>query len=244
MIIFDEEKYAIDIINSGFKNKSIFKDVAIVAKYLRYKNDNEDYVRKNIYALCKEYKKDFNLVKDYKIMDSIISESKKWKIKLGKNINITKKEFDIINSEDEKVKKVLFVLLVISKFYYNDKSDDYYVNIPDNDIFKLCNLNIKKSKKIEIMHYITQKEYVTPNIHMSMKINYIYKDSQMVYNIPVGNDMIIYFEQLLGKKTISCEKCGTLVLKTNNRVKYCKSCSKLIHIEQIKDSVNKQRSQK
>lgn len=244
MIIFDEEKYAIDIINNGFKNKNIFKDVAIVAKYLRFKNNDDEYVKRNLYALCKEYKKDYNLVKDYKIIDSIITESKKWKIRINKNIDITQDEMDVINKENNKVKKILFVLLVISKFYHNGESKDYYVNIPDNEIFKLCNLNIRKSKKIEMMHYITQKGYVTPNIHMSMKINYINNEGISIYNMLVDKDMCIHLEKILGKKTISCENCGVLILKTNNRIKYCRPCSKAIHIEQIKESVNKQRSKK
>lgn len=243
MIIFDEEEYAIDIIENGSKNKSIFKDVALLAKYFRYKNNTEEEIKNKLYVFCKNNKKDFNIIKDSDIIENIILESKKWKLRTKKYIDITKSEFDLISSENNiKVKKILFVLLVISKFYHDNKSNDYYVNISDNDIFKLCNMYVNKKNKIDLMYYITQKGYITPNIHMSIKINFVDNENEKILNMVVDESMCNYLEMLLGKKICFCEVCGISVIKTNNRVKYCKKCARKVNLEQTKESVTRQRN--
>jgi len=244
MMIFDEEKYAIDIIKNGFKDKNIFKDVTKVAKYLRYKNEDDKYIYKLLHDLCREYKKDYNEINDDDIITKITKSSKKLTLKIGKNIDITKSEFDAIKNEDEKIRKVLFVMLVISKFEKKDSQEDFYFALTDNEIFKLAKVNVRKSKRDEIMYYLTNNGFINPTINKSCKVLFANENSESLINFKVDDNMCIYLDILLGKKTMHCEVCDKIILKTNNRIKYCKDCYKVVHIEQIKQSVKRQRSLK
>lgn len=241
MIIFDEEKYAKDIIKNGFKNRHIFKDVCIVLKYFRSCKKNDEYIKKEIYDLCSKYKKDYNYVKDYKKIDFLISESIKWNKHKTTFINITKNEFQLIKSENNiKIQKLLFVILVLAKYYYNPKHNEYYVNISENDIFNLCNMSVTKQNKRDFMYYITQRGYITPNLNKSIKINFIDNLSENICEIKVGNDMIFYYEKLSGKNVINCKRCNDLILRiANRRTKYCKECARIVNIEKTKENILK-----
>ena len=123
----------------------------------------------------------------------------------------------------------MFIYLVLAKYYMsNNHTDKYYVGCKDNDIFNLCDMYTRKQDKLDFMHYLTKKGYITPTLSMSSVVNYVNEDSEVVITLIPNIDMVYYYEQYLGGIFINCKACNCLVKKTNNRIKYCKSCASKI----------------
>lgn len=74
---------------------------------------------------------------------------------------------------------------------------------------------------------------------MSSIINYVNEDSPIEITLTPDTDMVYYFEKYVGGIFINCSNCGRLVKKTNNRIKYCKSCAIEINKELTRSKRNK-----
>ncbi len=232
-IIFDEIKHAQEVIKNGtqtVRNKNF--ELQLVANYLREEGYPDNYIEEELHRISKKCFQDYNRIQMYKSIDQKVKRSKKSTLKTAKPVKIYKEEIDTILSEENiKCQKLMFVYLVLAKYYMsNSQSDKYYVGCKDNDIFKLCNMYTRKQEKLDLMHYLTKNGYITPTLSMSSVVNYVKEDGEVVLEIIPDNDMIYYFEkEYLDGIFINCEICGRLVKKTNNRVKYCKECAKTIN---------------
>ena len=61
MIIFDEKKYAENLLRNGYQNrKYINNDNIILVKYWKYKGFNKEKIRKKLKAFMEEYQNLFN----------------------------------------------------------------------------------------------------------------------------------------------------------------------------------------
>lgn len=232
-IIFNEREHAKTVIEKGFqtsRNKSF--ELQLVANYLREQGYSDKEIEEELHRISKRNFTDYNKVQMYDFIDNKVKKSKKGKLKENFPVYITRAEMNTILSESNiKYQKLLFVYLVLAKFYMsNNKADKYYVGCEDNDIFKLCDMYTRKQEKLDMMHYLTVKGYIKPTLSMSSIVNYVNEDSEVVMEVIPNEDMIYRFEkEYLGGIFINCEICGRLVKKTNNRIKYCKKCSKKIH---------------
>ena len=229
-IIFNEEEYAKEIIKNGIQLTSKkHYDLQVVATYLRENGKNDKEIEKELHRIAKMSFSDYNWVKLYKSIDTKVQRSKKNKIRKNPEIIVTQAELDtILGEENLKVRNLMFVCLVLAKYYMsNNCTDKYYVKYNDVDIFNLCDVFVKKSERLELMHYLDKKGYITPTISMSFEIHYVKEDSKVILKFKPDVDMIYYFEQYLGGLFINCENCGKLAKKTNNKIKYCKKCSKI-----------------
>lgn len=232
-IIFNEREHAKIVIEKGFqtsRNKSF--ELQLVANYLREQGYSDKEIEEELHRISKRNFTDYNKVQMYDFIDNKVKKSKKGKLKENFPVYITRAEMNTILSESNiKYQKLLFIYLVLAKFYMsNNKADKYYVGCEDNDIFKLCDMYTRKQEKLDMMHYLTVKGYIKPTLSMSSIVNYVNEDSEVVMEVIPNEDMIYRFEkEYLGGIFINCEICGRLVKKTNNRIKYCKKCSKKIH---------------
>ena len=229
-IIFDEEEHAKLVLSKGkclINNKRYF-ELQLVANYLRKQGEKDKEIEDTLHNIAKKTFKDYNRVKIYKRVDSMVKLSKKRKLKLSTEINITKAELDTILSEENfKIQKLMFVYLVLAKYYMsNNHTQRYYVGIKDSEIFKLCDMYVRKSDGRNMMHYLTVKDYIEPTGNQSSVIKYVNEESEPIIKLKPNEDMVYYFEQYLGGIFIHCEICGKLTKKTNNKKKYCSSCSK------------------
>ncbi|MFR3182489.1 MAG: hypothetical protein ACLTPN_02590 [Clostridia bacterium] len=232
-IIFDEIKHAKEVIEHGtqtVRNKNF--ELQLVANYLRKEGYSDIDIEEELHRISKKYFKDYNRIKMYNSIDKKVKKSKKAIPKIAYPVKIYQEEIDIILSEDSiKCQKLMFVYLVLAKYYMsNVHSDKYYVGCKDNDIFKLCDMYVRKQEKLDLMHYLTKKGYITPTLSMSSIVNYVKEDGEVVLEIIPDQNMIYYFEkEYLDGIFINCEICGKLVKKTNNRIKYCKKCAQEVN---------------
>lgn len=229
-IIFDEENHVRKMLKNGIQTSNTKFEIQLLANYYRTITDDDNEIETNLHSFCKKYIQNYNRIKFYKIIDEKVKKSKKMKLKKSTEIKITKKELEIIQSEENlKCQKLMFVYLVLAKYYMsNNCTEKYYVGCKDNDIFNLCDMYVRKDEKMELMHYLTKRGYITPTLSMSSIINYVHEDSESVITLIPNDDMIYYYEMYLGYSFVKCEICNKLVKKTNNRIKYCKECAKNI----------------
>lgn len=225
-IIFDENKHVEKMLDNGFQTNNNKFELQLLATYLRSDGYGDKEIENRLHGFCKVYAENYNKIKFYKLIDEKVRRSKKLKLKISHPINITQSELDIILSEDNyKCQKLMFVYLVLAKYYMNNNhTEKYYVGCKDNDIFNLCNMYMKKQDKMDLMHYLTKKGYITPTLSMSSIINYVNEDSLIVMTLNPNIDMVYYFEQYLGGYFTNCACCGLLTKKNSNRTKYCLEC--------------------
>ena len=232
-IIFDEREYARTIIKKGIQSSgSKGRGLLLVANYLREQGYEDEQIENELHRISKKSFSDYNKVMMYDYIDKRVKRSKKGRLKTNSPVNITEAEINtILSEENEKYQKLMFVYLVLAKFYMeNSNSEKYYVGCSDTDIFKLCDMYVKRQEKREMMHYLTKKGYIEPTTKMSSIVNYVNENSEVVMKVIPDETMIYSFEQkYLGGIFINCEVCGKLVKKTNNRIKYCKECAREIH---------------
>lgn len=233
-IIFDEREHAKLVLKSGTQtSQSKLFELALVATYLREENFDDKQIEIELHRVAKKSFKDYNKVRYSKLIDGIIKRSKKRTLKNPNPVIVTKSEIDTILAEkDVKCQKLMFVYLILAKYYKenNPNSDNYYVGCSDNDLFKLCDIYINREDKRLLVHYLQTQGYITPTLRKSSIVNYIDENSEVVFEIVPDDTMIYYFEkEYLDGIFINCERCGKLVKKTNNRIKYCKDCAKIVH---------------
>lgn len=237
MIIFDELEYVKEILRTGIQTKHINFEIQLIANYYREQGYEDKQIEEELHKFCKEYISNYNKVNFYKFIDEKVIKSKKSSLKKSYPIDITKSELDLITSESNyKCKKLMFVYLVLAKYYMsNNHTEKYYVGCNDNDIFKLCNMYVRSGEKIDLMHYLTKMQYITPTLNMSSIVNYVNENSEIVFTLVPEIDMVYYFEKYLGGNIIYCENCGKLTKKNSNRQKYCNKCSREINIKNAID---------
>lgn len=229
-IVFDEEEYAKSIISNGIQLISKkYYDLQIVANYLREQNYKDEEIEKELHRISKMSFSDYNWVKMYNAIDTRVKRSKKQKLKRNPEIIVTQSELDLILGEDDrKIRNLMFVCLVLAKYYMsNNHTDKYYMMYKDTDVFGLCDMFVRKYERLDLLYYLAEKGYITPTRYLGFTVNYVNEDSPTILKFKPDVDMVYYFEQYQGGIFVNCENCGRLTKKTNNKTKYCRQCAKI-----------------
>ena len=237
MIIFDEYRHAEKMLSSGFQTSRSNKfELQILATYFRERGLDDKEIENELHAFCKKFANNYNWAQYYELVDQKVRRSKRYKLKRAKPIVITKAELDIITAEESlKCQKLMFVYLVLAKYYMNNnETTDYYVGVEDNEIYNLCDMYVKKQEKLDLMHYLTKKGYIKPTLSMSSIVKYVNENSEQAIVLVPDTDMVHYYEKYLGYYTTKCPICGKLIRKKSNRTKYCAQCAQLVKSKKIK----------
>ncbi len=248
MIIFDEKEYALKLLQNGYirKNKKL-KDIFILAKYFKYQGLSQ-------LQACKEVIRFINKFDD-SIYSYIKYQLKKYAIKTVKNaytknytlrfdvkIELSEHELrSLLKLKTIGEKQVMFVLLVLNKFYKSNIKN-FYTNY--KDIFQFTKLDYQSNNIKNIFNKLIKKKYISiidkrkqAIITKLSHIN-IYKRIYFKVNIKPCNNIIYKidnFDNLISDfakcmKLISggtyCAICGIPIKQTSNRRKYCSSCWK------------------
>lgn len=260
MLVFDEKKYAEDIISNNKYNtiKTQGKERCILVRYLTNLNypisDIKD-VLKRIPMSGGEFLSDKE--KDI-IFNKIINKANEFEFITGVVVNIYKKEMDIIsNLDDEYARNLLFVYLVYYKWAIQVSHLNFYSKINDakmalennNDIWKLANLSkLRVADRYRLCNLLFVKGlYKVDNFKSH---NYIYLP--FVEN---SGDVVITisnYENILGELFMylnpnefkRCCVCGTVIKKTRSPKKYCTSCAYKENIRKTKENKMRLKTQK
>ena len=236
MIIFDEKKYAENLLRNGYQNrKYINNDNIILVKYWKYKGFNKEKIRKKLKAFMEEYQNLFNSdIVDIKI-NRAMKIGMNYDLSTGITIDILDNEIEEINKLDKiELRKIMFILLVVWKFRGMPKR------------FRLIHKDIMDLSELKI-HYDTFWGYIHEIINFGLLFMRQYRNKDyyvvnfkqngnIIFQINNFTNPIDYYMQLIEPENYKkCEECGVVIKITSNRKTYCDSCWREIERELKRD---------
>lgn len=239
MIVFDEKKYVEENI---LKRPTVLinrakSELIMLGRYLVL----NDYSDDNIINILKDKSRDtlleFKMLRDKDFVKNIMSKIHQRSLIYDVKINITECELEKIkNINNHRTERVMFVLLVIQKFFNSE-----YIKTNVNEMQKMCKLNYNTDYfKKYILRKLVDMGYINIYSPRLYKVNIRDDDSLIVITIDDFDDLIGYYLATCNTKDyIYCRRCGKKVARTNNRQKYCKQCS--IETNREKTLKNKQK---
>lgn len=233
--IFYEKERAEWLLENGFSSFMSYSDLLILAKYFKHMGKNRTQIRKSLLAFCVKYNPDFNDVLSRKKIDSVINKAQKYGLRLKFDVPITKKEMASIKAiGDYKKEKILFVMLVISKYFRLNPTnlkeklpskydENFYVNEKLTDIVKMAGINITKAERQRIIHELKMTGLIDATLKGSYKIEFVDSTSKPSFFVTDMNNIVSFYPFL-------CQKCGKIIEK-KKRHNLCDGCYSLARKE-------------
>ena len=219
MIIFDEHNYAENLLINGFSKHMSMKDLVILSRY--YSNDGLRGIklRETLVNFCVSYNPEYNeIISGHKI-DKAISFSKKRDIRLGKDIVIYQEELEKIWSAGNiHRQKILFCMLVVARFFKNEKNADYYFNAKFTELLKIAKVHVNKAGKIVLMNELTKENYISPTYTGAFKLNYAGGEEFGIIVKDIENILLFF--------PIKCSGCKKICENITRRHGLCEECYK------------------
>jgi hypothetical protein len=225
LIIFDEKKYAEDLLRNGYKNiKYITGDNIILVKYWNYLGHSENNIRNMLYDFMTDFQDIYNdAIISYKI-NKAVEVGMKFELSTNLKIPITENELTKISElNDVNLQRILFAFLVCWKI----KGCPSRFKVSNTDIMKLSGIktntnvfwdNIYKITKTQMLSMVEykNKSYYRMNLE---------EGGDTIITIESADNIVYKYLELIQPETMKkCEECGSPIKITSNRVKYCKEC--------------------
>lgn len=248
-IILKENEYAEQLLISCEIGNRPFETFRLVARYYFDKGFSSKEVRKKLEEFILRCDPKFNFTKKSDYLDTVVSNAAR---RVAVNINsipITNAEMDKIDSLDRpQVKRLAFTLLCLAKYWHELKSDsDYWVNNKDTEIMSLANINT--SIKRQGLMYWTLREagmvqFSKKVDNTNVKVCFV-EDGETVLHITDFRNLGYQYLMYHGEPYFECANCGIITKisnpQNNRKPKYCVECASKIHMQQIVNSVMRQR---
>ena len=247
MIILDEFSYAKNIFNNGLSSFMNGKDIRLLIMYFRNIGVEESEIYNKINNWLLERQENYNEILYQEFLLNIIKTSKKSKIKKFQNIVVTENEFNIIrNIKNYRLEKILFIMLVLSKYYFiigknfDENNTNYYtLKTTPYHILKFAKTNEKN--KEWIFNQLLEKNIINTNFgndgaYYIVNINKNDNSDPKII-IENFNNFIDYYKPY-------CEICGIEIEKTGKNKKMCEKCFKEKRKKEINENAKKYYSNK
>jgi hypothetical protein len=247
MRIFNELKEAEWLLEHGFRRGFLKSEIGLIAKYYRYIGLEENEISNKTFEFCKKFALGYNEILDDPVVEQQIQKSKKYKLRVPIDINITENELKIIKElHNYRYEKVLFTMLVVAKYekLTNEKNEskEYYINKKPLEIYRLSHTSKKKNENIINILYkkdlIDDKsniiKYNDNNIKFLLKFTTTEDISKNVILITDINNIIKFYPPY-------CEVCGKDIEKNSNSHKLCKDCYKKKEHDRLLETMRKKR---
>jgi len=238
LIIFDEKKYAENLLLNGYKNvKYVGSDNIILVKYWKYLGLQENEIRIKLKNFMIDFQDLYSADISNSKVDSAIKIGMQYDLSTDIEIQIYKKEIELINTlQTIELRKMMFILLIIWKFRgrpkrFKVKNVDLLrlteIKINNNVFWEYIN-EITKTKMLSLVGY-DNKDYYAVNFDLEDNEN------EIVFSINNYSNPIYYYLSLVEPdKYKNCVECGVKITLLNNKIKFCKECAKIIKNEQNK----------
>jgi len=242
-MIFYEKKRAEEILENGFTSFMNFEELFILAKYFRDEEGKNDREIKDILnEFCTKSQVGFNEILSRKKISNAIRSSKKHKTKMNIEININKKEIDSIKMlKNHHLQKILFVMLVISKYLKSNyipknkisKNNKYYVySYNFLKILKMAKINVEKYKRKVLLYNLEQSGFITTFPNGYFEINIACDDPEVVITIQSLDNIVDHY-------VITCDSCGRTIDNISKMHNLCQECYKKKRLEDVNKNVKK-----
>lgn len=243
---YNEISYAESMLENGFLTNRRIYELNILSKYFFHTGNTMEDVQKKVLEFCYKNMKDFNENKYSDIICSVLKNAQKTKIIELKEIPVTEKDIEFINSfnEDKKFKEVLFCLLIIKKIR-NILGQNPYLNYKYSKFAKMC--GIRQTKDIyPILKRLEDSGLVNVCRNSNLKINFEISEenTKTIFAVRDFNSSFSYYRNYmkLGKYK-ECENCGRIIKVVGNRKTYCSDCAKKIKLKQTAECKKRKKMQ-
>lgn len=259
-IILNEEKYAAHMYESKLLGEYPTTTLFLIAKYLRQciKGMGEKRTYEELNEFMKQTYPKYNPVSWSSILHSFSKKGKKHLLKKIDCITFTEKEINTIKELDVSIQRLCFTILCYSKYHWilaSRQENAGWISEPIKDIFESARY---KAKSVDDRYYklydLKEMGLLAVSTNGSAKIKSLIIDMKGTpaldekgnYKLSItdfrelGNE----WDNYLGKGSyIRCKKCGRLVRKNSNAMKYCGTCYTAVHKEQKNESQKRLRNE-
>lgn len=225
-MILDEYEYVQKMIKEKrFLDKPMSStDINILAKYYRWcEGLTGNKLKNEVINFCEKATNIYNDISYESRIDYACNLSKKLKLRVPKPVYLTLTEIDIIKNIElnENIKKTLFGMLCLSKYYKitsikitkNENeinSDKLYYNRPISDVLMLMKIRLNKAQRYGLMYELQHSKLVNARYNGNYEILFYDTIGEQKYEIKYIEDILMYYEIIMKNKenlTI-CSKCG------------------------------------
>jgi len=219
--VFDEIVYCEELLKNKpkiIKNKYLY----MLLKYFYYSGLKKADAIDKIKEFCRACEQNYNFTLAENVFINLEKVYGKQKIKIPRNVGITKKELESIrNCNDYKKEKILFVMLVISKNNHGT-SDKYYINkVKDSTLFRLAKVYLNKTDRDKLMRELYAEEYFSKPRHDQQNLLINFVDVSEEYEIIITN-----MNNIVSFYPFYCDSCGERIDNVTGKRKLCDECYK------------------
>jgi hypothetical protein len=229
---FHEERDALDVITNGFSDGfATGREGSLVAKY--YKKEfgyGEVRLERAVIDFCKKHDPSFNAIVQADSIEKWVRDAMNFDFRKVTNVRITHAEMrEIKKIKDLRSRKILFMILVLSKSTPEEREkyyfrDEFLPLLRDALDFKSTELTLAGEFKpfIDaglIVRYSPESK--------SCFIKFASNDGSVAMRIPDPSQALERYRSFFGGDIFYCANgCGTEIVKTGNKTKYCPECAK------------------
>lgn len=196
--------------------------------------DIEKYIESALIDFSTKHYEEFNYTRHYKYIDKAVESTRDRKLLIPIKTPITKKEYDILMTiENERYRRIVFVMLVVSKYFKLNNTSMIDIDIDENTMFfvgvsykeaaKMADVRFKDDdERTDFLWYINDKGFVGRT--KRKKLFYVkiidtdQNDENVVEWITDYDHINLHYERLFGESDIGvCEYCGCLFRKRKLR---------------------------
>ena len=235
MMILNEEKYAKELlIGQNDSIKSIRQKIDLIARYnchVMHKDSDESY--DSIVKWLNRHHDIFSEQTYSNVISDCIKKAAKRPFYQIDSIKITKKEIDIIMSQDNlRHEKILFVLLCMAKQQKMAYGfDNGLVSYNITDLFKTSRVSVPVCEREDILHKLLIAGFIGLPVKNDTKCLFVdfmddnEEDVVLELNEQDCCELAYSYLHFTGKAKVSrCSKCGRLIKQSKKYGNLCKGC--------------------
>ena len=234
-MILNEEKYARDVLTGQRDDvKSIRQKIDLIARYNHHvlcKNSDDSY--SSIVKWLEKHHDIFSEQGYSKIISDCIKKAVKRPFYYIESVKITKKEMDIITSQNNlRYEKILFVLLCMAKLQKISYGfDNGLISYNITELFKTARVSVPVDEREKILHKFLKLDLIGLPLKNDTKCLFIKfmdeseDDAVLELNEQDCGELAYAYLKYTGKsKVFRCAKCGKLIKQSKKFGDLCKGC--------------------
>jgi hypothetical protein len=232
--VFHEQRGAEKILKVGFKDGVVNgREALMVTKlYRKLYGYGATRLEKAIISFCKEHDPNFNPVVEQDSIAVWIKGAMKFELHDSKNIKVYHHEMiEIMKIKDLRQRKLLFVILVLSKSMKSSSntSEKYYLHFSNiAQVITMSGFKIKEGECLAMMRPLVQAGllHVYAPERESIGVKFAVTSGSVALTVPDPSQVLESYRAFFGGDVSLCATCGEEIIKTGNKTKYCEVCAK------------------
>ena len=255
MIVLDEAAWVKEHIQNQDLGGNTKETLSRVARYYYSQGKRKDEIKRLITQFFVTCRPNIVLVKYDDFINAVVKNCDRYPIVKITDIPITNKEIKVINSlERVQIRRLAFTLLCVAKYYntINEKNNDWVASA-DSDIMSMANINTNIRRQSAMYHSLCEMGLIGFSKRVeSLRVQVLFIDkesdisdsSNVAMNISSFENLGNQYEMYCGGPFFECAECGKVVRRNSNAQKFCKDCSKAVHLRKSVESMTALRNGK